>query len=128
MSKIDDYQIAKNGHDVCAAWASMLGKTYYGGTSGKGAPGRLSYLKLSTADLCIPTIYYQYSDGAKNYHECPRELLPYLEAQITIRFEEILAAALAVQKKQLEGLAGAALAEHRALMESAGLSLPELSA
>lgn len=61
---IQQYQCAKREHDYCAAWAALIGKKYNGGG---GGIGELKSLRLMSGEDA-PTVYHQYSDGAKNYH------------------------------------------------------------
>ena len=117
MNAIDKYMAAKREAGYCSGWAALLGQRYHGGGGGIGA---LVSLKLSAA-----TIYHQYSDGAKNYHECPASLLPHLEAEIKSQFTSILDGALARQAEAIQRLAKDAADEHVDLMRAAGMSLTE---
>lgn len=120
MSALKTYTESKREADYSAQWASLLGAPYRGGG---GGTGHLLSVKLAGGEAA-PTIYHQYNDGAKNYHQCPGKLLPHLEAEIKARFPELLAAALKRQADEIQGLAKAATEEHAALMLAAGLTLP----
>lgn len=112
MKKFEAYQEAKRQQGYSTSWAEMLGQTYRGGG---GGVGKLVYLNLSNLEMKTPTIYFQYSNGDKNYHECPRSLLPYLDAAIRDSFGALLADALQKQKADLTAAAAAALAERNEL-------------
>ena len=112
MKKFEAYQDAKRQQGYSTSWAGMLGKPYHGGG---GGVGKLVYLNLSDLDMKTPTIYFQYSNGDKNYHECPRSLLPYLDAAIRDSFSALLATALQKQEADLKAAAAAALVERNEL-------------
>ena len=115
---IQQYQIAKREHDDCAAWAALIGNKYNGGG---GGIGELKSLRLASGEAA-PTVYHQYSDGAKNYHTMPPALAPHLEAVIKARFGELLADALERQKCALKQAAEAAVKEHGELLKAAGIA------
>lgn len=118
MSALKAFANAKMHRDYSASWASLLGQRYSGGG---GGTGHLVSVKLLGGEAA-PTIYHQYSDGAKNYHQCPADLIPHLQDAIKARFPEILADALERQAAELQKLAKSAVAEHAALMAEAGLT------
>lgn len=120
MSTLNAYKAAARERDYSAGWAALLGQRYHGGG---GGTGYLVSVKLVGGEAA-PTIYHQYSDGAKNYHQAPASLLPHLEAEIKARFSELLAGALTRQAEELKTLAKSATAEHAALMVAAGLPVP----
>ena len=115
---IQQYQSAKREHDDCAAWAALIGKKYNGGG---GGVGELKSLRLASGEAA-PTVYHQYSDGAKNYHTMPAALAPHLEAVIKARFGALLADALERQKCALKQAAEAAVKEHGELLKAAGIA------
>ena len=115
---IQQYQGAKREHDYCAAWAALIGKKYNGGG---GGIGELKSLRLMSGEAA-PTVYHQYSDGAKNYHTMPAALAPHLEAVIKARFGALLADALERQKCALKQAAEAAVKEHGELLKAAGIA------
>jgi len=115
---IQQYQGAKREHDECAAWAGLIGSKYHGGG---GGIGELKSLRLMSGEAA-PTVYHQYSDGAKNYHHMPAALAPHLEAAIKARFGELLADALERQKAALKQAAEAAVKEHGELLKAAGIA------
>lgn len=119
---IDRYNGAKREQRECQSWAAMLGKTYYGGTRGQGERGELRSLHLAMRGDDAPTIYYQESDGAKNYHTMPAALAPHLEAAIKARFAELLKDALERQKAAVKAVAAEAVKEHARLIKEAGLA------
>lgn len=114
---IQQYQGAKREHDECAAWAALIGNKYHGG----GGIGELKSLRLMSGESA-PTVYHQYSDGAKNYHTMPAALAPHMEAAIKARFGELLADALERQKAVLKQAAEAAVKEHGELLKAAGIA------
>lgn len=114
---IRQYQGAKREHDECAEWAALIGKKYCGGGGGIGDLRSLSLMSGEAA----PTVYYQVSDGAKNYHTMPDALAPHLEAAIKARFSALLADAMERQKAALKQAAEAALKEHGELLKAAGI-------
>lgn len=120
MSALDTYKAGARERDYSAEWAALLGQRYHGGG---GGTGYLVSVKLVGGEAA-PTIYHQYSDGAKNYHQAPASLLSYLEVEIKERFPEILAGALTRQADDLRRLAKAAADEHADLMAAAGLPVP----
>lgn len=115
---IETYSAAKNEFAHCASWASLIGSSYRGGG---GGTGKLTSLSLNSGELS-PTIYHQYSDGAKNYHLMPAALKPHLEAAIKQQIGALLADALARQKAALQALADRAVKEHAAMLLDAGLT------
>lgn len=116
MKKFETYRDAKKERDYSVAWAEMLGKQYHGGG---GGIGKLVHMKLSTQEMSTPTIYYQHNNGDKNYHECPRALLPHLDAAICDAFPMLLANALAKFDESVKAAAVAALAERDELERAA---------
>lgn len=116
-TRIQQYEKAKNEFDKCSAWAALVGKPYIGGG---GGVGELKSLHLKTDELG-PTIYYQHSDGAKNYHPMPNALAQHLVEAIKARFSELLADALERQKAALKESAKSAVEEHSELMKAAGI-------
>lgn len=115
---IQQYQGAKREHDDCAAWAALIGAPYRGGG---GGVGELKSLQLMKGEAS-PTVYHQYSDGARNYHHMPAALAPHLEAAIKARFGELVADALARQGMALKAAAAEAVKEHGELLQAAGLA------
>ncbi len=71
MNKFETYQQIKAANKVSKDWAEMLGKPYHGGG---GGTGKIIYLTLCRGEMKSPTICYQYSNGAQNYHACPTVL------------------------------------------------------
>lgn len=61
---IDKYNQSKRNLTHFNAWASLIGKEYFGGTRGRG--GKYGEVVSATGNL---TIYSQEYDGASNYHE-----------------------------------------------------------
>lgn len=79
MNAIDEYQEMKRRLAYFEAWASLVGKEYFGGTRGKG--GVFGVVTRARGSL---TIYHQESDGAANYHEMDESLSEKMEkAMIT---------------------------------------------
>ena len=96
MNKFETYQQIKAANKVSKDWAEMLGKPYHGGG---GGTGKIVYLTLGRGEMKSPTICYQYSNGAQNYHACPTVLIPTLEQVIRDEFPNLLKKALLRQKK-----------------------------
>lgn len=117
-SKIETYIAAKQEHSACMDWAQLIGKRYFVGDGGVGA---LATLKLSTLPESLPAILYPQNNGGQNYHTVPIQLVPYLEAAILAKSTEIISMAVAALEKDLQTAAQAALEEHTALMQEAGL-------
>jgi len=114
---IQKYQDDKHEHADCSAWAAMIGTAYRGGGGGVGELRSLQLMKGEAS----PTVYYQYNDGAKNYHQMPASLAPHLEAAIKARFGELLSDALRRQAVALKVAAAKAVEEHAEMLQAAGL-------
>ena len=119
MGKFETYQQIKAANKVSKDWAEMLGKPYHGGG---GGTGKIVYLTLGRGEMKSPTIHYQYSNGAQNYHACPTVLIPTLEQVIRDEFPNLLKKALLRQEELLQEAAKEALLE-RAELENAAASL-----
>ena len=117
-TKIEEYNTAKLNHGYCKGWASLIGASYIGGG---GGIGRLVSVTLADGQAS-PTIYFQESDGATNYHYMPAELKKHLEASIKVRFNELLADAFKRQETELNSLAVEAAKEYGSMMKAAGLT------
>ena len=115
MSKIEDFKKAKGDINAARAWASKIGDKYYGGTRGKGELG-----SIVTAQVGL-TVYHQYSDGAKNYHDSPAGLNEALQAVIKRHHATLIEEAIADLELKAEAAAKLAVAEHAALLAEAGL-------
>ena len=87
MNKFETYQQIKAANKVSKDWAEMFGKPYHGGG---GGTGKIVYLTLGRGEMKSPTIHYQYSNGAQNYHACPTVLIPTLEQVIQDEFPALL--------------------------------------
>lgn len=93
MNPLETYQQAKRELQQFNAWASLIGKEYFGGTRGKGC----EYGSVVSATGSL-TIYYQESDGAKNYHDSSQKV----NGHIAKAMIEHQAAILASVRRQLE--------------------------
>ena len=114
MVAIDKYKAQVALQYEAKRWAGMLGKKYTGGGGGTGE--LLSFKSLKAV------LYYQESDGSKNYHEAPDALLAAIDAEIKHNFPVILESALmAIEGRRME-LAREAAKEHADLMQAAGLT------
>ena len=116
MSKFDDFKKAKADASRAQGWYSMAGAVYYGGTSGRG---ELGSVVSATASF---TIYYQHSDGSKNYHESPDALNFALAKVLKRRHRDLIEEAIRDLVQAAKAAAEEAVAEHAALMKEAGLS------
>jgi len=114
---IEKYKAAKRDQEYCEAWAALIGSPYRGGG---GGVGELVSLRLLGGESS-PTVYHQYSDGAKNYHQMPAALAKHLEAAIVSNFSILLASALKMQKEEVKQKAALALEEHAQLLKEAGI-------
>ena len=115
MSKIDDLKTAKRNVVEAKTWAGKIGDKYYGGTSGKGALGSIVKAQVGL------TVYHQYSDGNKNYHDSPAGLNEALQAVIKRHHAALIEEAIADLERKAEAAAKLAVAEHAALLAEAGL-------
>jgi hypothetical protein len=115
--KINEYARTARAVKESAQWAALYGKHYHGGGGGFGY---VDACHLNPIDSII--LYYQETDGAKNYHHIPLELRPFVEQAIMHHFPEVLKAALALQRVELRAAALAAKAEYTALLKDAGIS------
>ena len=68
-----------------------------------------------------PTVYYQRTNGAQNYHPMPGSLVSHLEDAIKARFRELLDDALERQRIALKQSAEDAVREHGELLKAAGI-------
>ena len=117
MKTIEQYKKLKEEQKLHKDWYVKYGAKYYGGTSGKGEIGRLVYLSLSKIEREIPTIYYQYADGDKNYHKCPHSFLPYLAKAIKNNFSTILAEAIKLETEEIVKVAKEVRKEYDNILE-----------
>ena len=117
--KIQEFKVAKRRLENSLSWAEMLGKRYEGGGGGNGD---IRYCRLATGSMASPTIYYQHSNGAQNYHMAPDELIPYIEGAIKAHFKTLLDYALSRQEADVQALAKAAVEEHNELLREAGFA------
>ena len=118
MSKFDEYKKAKACAEQARAWYSLLGKKYYGGTRGQGELGRIVSTEASI------TIYYQHSDGDKNYHQSPEALNRELAAVLKRRQKELVEEALAALEANEKSAARQAAEEYQGLLAAAGVDYP----
>ena len=116
MSKIDYFKTAKRDVAEAKTWAGKIGDKYYGGTSGKGELGSIVKAQVAL------TVYHQYSDGDKNYHDSPAGLNEALQAVIKRHHAALIEEAIADLELKAEAAAKLAVAEHAALLTEAGLA------
>ena len=112
MNKFETYQQIKAANKVSKDWAEMLGKPYHGGG---GGTGKIVYLTLGRGEMKSPTICYQYSNGAQNYHACPTVLIPTLEQVIQDEFPALLKKHFCGKKSYFKKLQRSALPERAEL-------------
>lgn len=114
-NEIENFKSARDNLAQAKKWAEMIGKTYYGGTSGKGDIGRIDSAGVAA------TVYYQEYDGATNYHTTPTAMREAL-AEVLIEQQAILVPK-AIERMQLkvDDAAKLAVAAHALLMQEAGL-------
>ena len=115
MSKIDDLKTAKRDVVEAKTWAGKIGDMYYGGNRGKGKLGSIVEARVGL------TVYHQYSDGAKNYHESPAALNEALQEVLKRHHAALIEEAIADLELKAEAAAKLAVAEHAALLAEAGL-------
>lgn len=88
MNAIDQYQQQKRRLELFEAWASLIGKEYFGGTRGQG--GKYGEVTGATGSL---TIYHQAYDGANNYHDLDKdftgELATAMKANAALLIESV---------------------------------------
>ena len=117
MCKIDDFKTAKRDVVEAKTWAGKIGDKYYGGTSGKGELGSIVKAQVGL------TVYHQYSDGDKNYHESPEGLNAALQTVIKRHHAALIEEAIGELERKAEAAAKLAVAEHAALLAEAGLKV-----
>jgi len=113
MTKIEQYARAKETLIGAQRWANMIGQKYHGGGGGFG---HLHEVAIKA------TLYFQETDGAINYHDCPEVLTAKLADAATEHFAELVHAALGKLEADCRMLAKEATAEHERLMVAAGLT------
>jgi hypothetical protein len=113
-TKIEQYNAAKRDQTDCLAWAALIGSPYSGGGGGVE--------ELRSLSLGSVTVYHQYSNGAKNYHEIPDALVPHLCAAIKAKFSELVEDALNRQDVALKAVAEKAVKEYGEMLQEAGLA------
>lgn len=116
MSAIDDFNKQKSELGYAEYWASMLGKEYHGGGGGHG------YIASLTV---AAEIYFQYSDGATNYHALDKGMAHALAKEIKQRAPELISAALTAMREESQALAKKAAKEHADLLKAAGITFEE---
>jgi len=119
MSKIEEFKAAKYDLGQANIWSEKIGKKYYGGTSGKGELGGIVSGKASL------TVYYQHSDGDKNYHESPNGFNNALVEIIKRHQSTLIKEAIELLSIKSQQAALAATKEHADLMEAAGLEVKQ---
>jgi hypothetical protein len=116
-TRIEEYELKKRAQQESEQWAAMMGKEYHGGRGGHGKLVKLLIMKGAQS----PEIYYQESNGSKNYHEIPDDLIAHLETAIKNNFVFLLDRALELQSEELKRIAGLAVIEHKELLAAAGI-------
>ncbi len=115
MSKIDDFKKSKRDLYDARTWASKIGDKYFGGTSGKGELGAIVNAKVSF------TVYHQYADGAKNYHDSPDALDFAMGAVLKRNHKALIDEAISDLERASKSAAQAAATEYATLLAEAGL-------
>lgn len=99
MNAIDNYNELKNKVARFERWAGLLGKEYFGGTSGRGGQyGRVVPFE-TTGKL---TIYHQEYDGANNYHEMDKEFEEFLQKAMIQHSQNLIESMRESLNKELE--------------------------
>ena len=111
MTEVEIYQKLKNDLWQIKDWWNMYGLDYSGGI---GGIGDIRSVNVSA------TIYYQESNGSKNYHESPK-LFNETFGKILQKHPELFREAIKVLEKQLQEQAEKARQEHEQIMKDAGL-------
>ncbi len=109
---IEKYSALKEQKRWADEWIALYGAPYSGGG---GGIGKVSSLEAKA------TIYHQAYNGATNYHDIPKEFIPYFVSAAKLFFPQIIKAAQFAQDEELKEWAAKALAEHGRLIAAAGL-------
>lgn len=113
--KIDDFKRLSAELHWSKNWFGKFGRPYHGGGGGIGD------LVSSHSDRLNLTIYHQPSNGDTNYHEIPKEFVPYMLAVIRSEFKALAAKAIEIMEGDVKKAAAEAKDEYASLMEASGL-------
>lgn len=113
MSAFDDYKRMKSNANQARGWLSMIGKVYSGGGRGMGD---LRSVKVGA------TIYFQETDGAKNYHESPEPFNLALAKVVKRNWSSLVSEALTDMDGEVEESKKLATSEYRQLLDEEGIS------
>ena len=113
--KVDDFKRLSAELHWAKNWFGKYGREYHGGGGGIGDLASAHNDKLNL------TIYHQPSDGATNYHEIPKEFVPYMLKAIRNEFKSLATKAIEMMEADLKKAADEARTEYAGLMKSAGL-------
>lgn len=103
------YKKFKENVSKTELWLSMLGKQYYGGG---GGIGRVICFRPEVIE-----IYYQFNNGATNYHAVPSEFKGYIQEVLIEKSEEILKEAFVKMQQHQKELAQEALEDYNSVIE-----------
>jgi len=106
MSMIDQLKQANRELGYIKSWHNLIGKHYKGGGGGEGKISKFISKPLVE-------VYYQEYDGAKNYHEMPPQLAPYLDITVYQELPRLLPRAINLYEDNLRKIALAAQAEYK---------------
>jgi hypothetical protein len=99
-------------------WLSMDNKPYHGGGGGTG--------RAVKCEISAVEIYFQASDGARNYHDADKSFLSALSDVVLEDFTELAAKAVSKIETKFRESANAAVIELEKLMKDAGIINPEV--
>jgi len=111
MTEVEIYKNLKDELWKIKDWWNMYGLHYSGGN---GGVGEIRSVEVSA------TIYYQQSNGSKNYHESSG-LFNKTFGKILQKHPELFKETIEVLEKQLQEQAGKARVEHEQIMRDSGL-------
>ena len=110
MSAYDQYLAASRALGELRQWANMLGAEYHGGGGGVG--------DVAKSSTCSLTLYYQESNGSRNYHEAPRSADRWIALGFLDVAPHVIGKALLHAEREVAQLAASAAKEATAVLEA----------
>jgi len=110
MSNIEKFNQFKNELNNAKRWQAMFGKPYSGGGGGVG--------RIASAEIAKIEIYYQESNGSKNYHGIPSDSArKYISEAAKVLGHQIINKAIELMHEELKALAEQAKSEAIEVLE-----------